>query len=361
MTHIVSKSVRYRISVDCGRPSGCLLRGQGGVDFQNHELVRSPSVILIDMSFVVIKTAFGPHTKILVRHEETGNEISIIPEMGARLNHFQVNLHGDSLDIIDGYTDAHALTANVSSKNALLAPFPNRIADGRYQCNGSEYQLAITEPTLHNAIHGFVYNQSFIIDSHGQTEDFYELTFQSVVAAVEGFPFPFTMVVKYRFGGVWLEVETELVNSGTRSMPAGFGWRPYFRTSGGIGHLRLTLPAVEQLIIDDRLLPTGEKVPYDIFSAAHHIGDTVFDTPFLMIGKEREIQLFDEELGLYITMVMPQIDAPYEYVQLYTSPDCNSIAIEPMTCAPNAFNNKMGLKILAPKESLRSHFTIFVS
>ncbi len=80
-----------------------------------------------------------------------------------------------------------------------------------------------------------------------------------------------------------------------------------------------------------------------------------------MVGKEREIQLFDEELGLYITMVMPQIDAPYEYVQLYTAPDRNSIAIEPMTCEPNAFNNKMGLKILAPKESLRSHFTIFVS
>jgi aldose 1-epimerase len=313
------------------------------------------------MSFTLTKTPFGPYTKVSVRHGETGNEITIIPEMGARLNHFQVNLHGDSLDIIDGYADAHALTQGVLAKGALLAPFPNRVADGHYQFNDHEYQLEINRPHERNAIHGFMSDRVFVLESSHPNEDFYQLILQADCPPEEGYPFPFSMIVKYRFGGVWLEVETELINTGKLTMPAGFGWHPYFKTSGTIANLRLTLPEVERIEVDERLIPTGKKEKFTNFAAAHPIGTTEFDTGFRLIGEGNEVQLFDEMLGLYITMTFPAIDDQYQYLQIYTAPSRESIAIEPMTCAANAFNNGWGLKKLMPKESLRSHFTIIVS
>lgn len=317
--------------------------------------------ILMYMSFTLTKTPFGPYTKVSVRHEETGNEITVIPEMGARLNHFQVNLHGDSIDIIDGYSDAHALSDGSLAKNALLAPFPNRVADGQYHFLGRDFQLDINRPDEDNAIHGFVLNKIFTLESSAEVDDYYELVLQSEIELEAGYPFPFTMVVKYRFGGPWLEVDTELTNTGKTHLPAGFGWHPYFRASDGINHLRLSLSPVEKIEVDDRMIPTGKMEPYDIFSAAHQIGTTEFDTGFHILSPDCEVQLYDEVIGLYITLTFPAVDTQYEYVQVYTPPNRESIAIEPMTCAADAFNNGWGLKKLAPGESLRSHFTILVS
>ncbi len=313
------------------------------------------------MSFIETKTPFGPYTKVSVRHDETGNEITIIPEMGARLNHFQVNLHGDSVDIIDGYTDAHALSDGMVTKNALLAPYPNRVADGRYTFHGQEQQLFINRPREHNAIHGFAFNYPFVLEASGRVDDYYELTLRSVFSGEEGYPFPFAMMVKYRFGGVWLEIETELTNVGKAQLPVGFGWRPQFRTTGTIEHIRMTLPEVEQLEVDGRHIPTGKRQIFTDFSAAHALKEVVFDTSFHLLNGNREVQLFDELLGLYITLVMPEIDTQYEYLQVYTAPDRGSIGLEPMTCAPDAFNNGLGLKKLSPGGSLRSHFSILVS
>jgi len=48
----------------------------------------------------------------------------------------------------------------------------------------------------------------------------------------------------------------------------------------------------------------------------------------------------------------------YNFLQVYTPPHRKSIAIEPMTCAPNAFNNEQGLIILAPFESFSASWGI---
>jgi aldose 1-epimerase len=37
-----------------------------------------------------------------------------------------------------------------------LMPWPNRLADGRYNFEGTDHQLALTEPAKHNAIHGLL-------------------------------------------------------------------------------------------------------------------------------------------------------------------------------------------------------------
>ena len=38
----------------------------------------------------------------------------------------------------------------------ILAPWPNRIRDGRYTFDGEPIPAVLTEPARHNAIHGLV-------------------------------------------------------------------------------------------------------------------------------------------------------------------------------------------------------------
>ena len=49
------------------------------------------------------------------------------------------------------------------------------------------------------------------------------------------------------------------------------------------------------------------------------------------------------------------------YLQLYTPVDRNSIAIEPMSCIANAFNNGIGLKELGPGRQFNWEITIRIS
>ena len=51
----------------------------------------------------------------------------------------------------------------------VLAPWPNRIRDGRFDFDGIEHQLEITEPKLHNASHGLVRKREWRLDSHEPT------------------------------------------------------------------------------------------------------------------------------------------------------------------------------------------------
>jgi len=311
------------------------------------------------MAFTENREPFGEYSKLSIKHNESSNEIEIIPEMGARLNHFQVNMHGESIDIIDGYSDSVALAEESRSKSSFLAPYPNRVADGQYEFSGKSYQLDINKPSENNSIHGFVSDQEFEVISSEIVDDYYEVVLHSVSEGAPGYPFPFSVVITYRFGGVWLQVETELTNIGDCKIPAGFGWHPYFKIGESIDRLRLSLPKVEKIEVDERLIPIGEKIEYSNFSALSQIGDIELDTGFHMLGTQKEVQLFDESHGVYVTISM--VGEGYDYVQLYIPPCRESIAIEPMTCAANAFNNGWGLKTLKKDESLKASFTIVAS
>lgn len=313
------------------------------------------------MAFTYDQEPFGSCSLHVVTHEETKNQIAIIPEFGARLNSFKVHVHGETLNIIDGYPDSRSTAGEPLSKGSLLAPFPNRVADGKYAYRGEAYQLPINKEDEHNAIHGFMSTAPFALVSSQAVDDYYELSFKTVSEGCEGYPFSFALTVTYRFSGVWLEVDTELTNTGQTSIPAGFGWHPYFKTGSRIDSLVMQLPTVEKIEVDDRLIPTGKRKKYEDFSQQTHIRETELDTGFHFLDAEREVQLVDESLGLQITLSMLGEDNSYEYLQVYTPEGREAIALEPMTCAADAFNNGMGLRKLPADKSLRAKFTILVS
>ena len=79
----------------------------------------------------------------------SGDHEAVIVEVGGGLREYRVA----GVEVLDGYADNEMSPA---SHGQILAPWPNRIRDGRYTFAGESYQLFLSEPARHNAIHGLV-------------------------------------------------------------------------------------------------------------------------------------------------------------------------------------------------------------
>lgn len=144
------------------------------------------------MNFVKTYDTFGLYTKLTITNSN-GISFTVIPEMGARLNNFVVESKEGLLDIIDGYTSEEQLANEYYSKGSLLAPFPNRIADGLYEFEGRIYNLLINKLDENNAIHGFISNKAFSIVRSEAVLDGYELELEYTSKQEKGYPFLFAV------------------------------------------------------------------------------------------------------------------------------------------------------------------------
>lgn len=307
------------------------------------------------MQFTLRHEEFGPYT-IIVVESSNGVSFGVIPEMGARLNSFVVPLKDGTLNIIDGYTSVEQLTVEYYAKSSLLAPFPNRIADGAYEFEGNKYKLPINKLEENNAIHGFISNKPFSLKRSGLVENSYELEFGYDSSPTEGYPFAFTIKVVYKLSNSGaLKIRTEIINTSDKKMPVGIGWHPYFTTGERIEDVELRLPPVKQLEVDTRLIPTGRMFEMIEWSESKRLEKAEFDTGFQFTTEDKTICLrdFSKNFEIKITCL-----TGYDYVQIFTPPWRTAIAIEPMTCATDAYNNKLGLKTLKSDEKLLSEFEI---
>jgi len=278
----------------------------------------------------------------------------ILPEHAGSINRLSVLREGQMVDIVDGYVSEEELIANEGSKSSFLAPFPNRTRDGKFTFNEREYQFPINKPKENNAIHGFLQKKKFTVTTSSQEE--IGLSYQ-YNGEKDYFPFPFSVAIKYQIDGDELTCVTEIKNIGAEEMPFGFGWHPYFKIGETIDKLMLRIPSCGQIEVDDRLLPIERISNYSSFQDVQPIGATSFDTGFVVSDTERETVLFNKKFGLQITVKNGE---GFDYLQIYTPPDRKTIAIEPMTCAADALNTKMGLKVLAPNESFSAIYSIKV-
>lgn len=296
-----------------------------------------------------------------------GDARVVVTEVGAGLREYQV---GDR-HILDGYPpDAMASRG----RGQLLAPWPNRIADGRYAFAGSTYQLALNEVALRNATHGLVRWSAWQLEQ--STPDAVRASF--VLRAQSGYPFTIAFTADYRLAGDGLTMTFTATNVGAGPAPVGLGVHPYFAVAGLGGgaevadEVTLTVPAATRLLTDDRLIPTG-TAPVDAhpvdggpagttvgsfdFRRARPIGELVLDTCYTDLahdpdGRARAVLAVPGGDALTVWM-----DEAWGYLQVFTADTLGpaqrrrSIAVEPLTCPANAFNSGAGLRTLAPAES----------
>ena len=237
-----------------------------------------------------------------------------------------------------------------------LLPWPNRIRDGRYSFAGVDYQLPINEVERGNAIHGLVRWNAWQPREHTGER----LLMQHRLHPEQGYPFDLDLTIEYSLSEDGLTVTMTAVNLGAGPCPFGAGAHPYLRVGGEvIDSATLQLPAESRLEADERAIPVGrssvEGSQFD-FLAPREIGSTALDTGYadLRRGPDgRAGAVLSAPGGPSLTL---WADESYPYLMVFTGDPLEparrrrGLAIEPMTCPPNAFQTGEALLVLRPGE-----------
>lgn len=312
-----------------------------------------------EFRFNIFRENFEPHTAYNLVDNNSGELVSILPFMGGAVNKLLLKKDNELIDIIDGYDSILELreTLHSSFKGSNLFPFPNRIANASYVFNNEEYRLPVNSPHENNAIHGLVYDKEFDVLQMESGESGCCLVLGYVSSDhLPGYPFRFSLQQRYRLseeGG--FECTTTIENLSDCSIPLGHGWHPYFKIGARkINDLFFQFQATALLEVDQESIPTGKIVKYQTFNQCEQIENTLLDNCFQLDTSRQyaEISLSDKSRDIQVNIWIETGQKKYNYLQVYTPPTRDSIAIEPMTCAPDAFNNGEGLILLSPAECL---------
>jgi aldose 1-epimerase len=261
----------------------------------------------------------------------SGDHHVVITEVGATLRSYQVA----GRDVVRGFAADEVVHGGLGQQ---LLPWPNRIRDGRYAFEGGTQQLALTEPDRHNAIHGLVRHVPWTLVEH--TADRVEQTVR--VYPQPGWPGIVEATLRHSVSADGLLVEVAVTNIGDGPVPFGYAAHPYLTVGEQtVDEVSLTLPAGRYLEVDDRLLPVELRpvigTSYDLRSG-DPLGEVNLDTAFTDLAGEDGRWVVRLELGDRWAELWAE--AKFGWLQVYTGADRRdlSIAVEPMTCGPDAFN-----------------------
>ncbi|WP_241153933.1 aldose 1-epimerase family protein [Nocardioides pantholopis] len=242
-------------------------------------------------------------------------------------------------------------------RGAILAPWPNRVADGRYRFEGAEHQLHLSEPERANALHGLVCWARFAVVE--QTEA--AVTVRHDLVPQPGYPFALRLTVRHELGDDGLTTTVTARNDGRRAAPYGVAPHPYLVAGPGrLDAWTLRLPTTTMLeVTPDRLLPTGrtdvEGTQRD-FRSARTIGTTELDHAFTGLRADADgrarVQLHDDS-GRGAECTWDPAVLPWLQVHTGDLPEepentRRGLAVEPMSCPPDAFRSGEDLVTLAP-------------
>jgi aldose 1-epimerase len=293
---------------------------------------------------------------------EAGSYQATVTELGAGLR--ELSFGGQPL--LDGYQADEMPPAGAGE---VLAPWPNRIDHGRYTFGGAEYFLALTEPAQSNAIHGLTRWTGWTAVQH----DASAVRLRSAPHAYQGYPFSVEIEAEYRLDpDDGLQVTISARNQGSRAAPYGTGCHPYLTArTPSVDECELVLPVSSWLPLDDRGIPSGPPEPvegtdYD-FRQPRKIGTTRLDHAFTGLTRDGSGRAWawltagsGDRVGLWA-------GEGYRWLQVFTAdplgPDRRrqAVAIEPMTCPPNAFVTGDDLLVLDPGQAVTHSWGIQAS
>ena len=237
------------------------------------------------------------------------------------------------------------------ASGSTLVPWPNRLRGGRYSFDGATLQLPLTEPALGNAIHGLGRWVRWTAVRHEPSL----VTLGLDIVPQTGWPFEVRVEVTYALDSEHGLVVTALArNLGRSRAPFGAGFHPYLATHGArLRDTTVGLPAAERLLLDDGKVPVGNRsvagTSYDL-RRARRLGELRMDDAFTVlqtVGGRGTAEVRTRAGGSRLWF-----DETFRYLQVYTVDEladgAPGVAIEPMTCAPDAFNSGDGLIVLDP-------------
>lgn len=278
--------------------------------------------------------------------------VVVAPARGGSLLSIGVKRDGAWLD----------LTPDPGSRGVswLMLPYSNRIRHGRFVFEGREHRLASGK---NHAIHGDVRNRPWKVVE--QTPSSVVLTFESADVADFNWPWPIRATVGITLTGDRLEQTLRLENRGDTTMPAGFGWHPYYRRWLSRDGEPLWLGFRARFVHPDNDsdgLPDGppEALPDDLdFSRPRDLGKRRIDACFAGFDGRATIQWPESGVTLEYAC-SPNVT----HLVCFAPEDRPVLAVEPAANANDGVNRlaagegDSGVIPLPAGESLDASFTI---
>ncbi|SDT34726.1 aldose 1-epimerase family protein [Microlunatus soli] len=286
----------------------------------------------------------------------SGSYRAVITEVGATLRLLQV----DGKNILAGFAEGDRISGGHGQQ---LLPWPNRIRDGRYSFGGQEQQLALSEPERHNAIHGLVRWLPWNVVEH--TAD--TVVQQVTLHPQQGWDTTLLCTITHQLSDRGLTVTVAARNVGDVAAPFGYAAHPYFTLGeSAVDQVEISAPASSYLEVDDRLLPVAVRpvdgLDEDLRTAAP-LAARDFDTAFTALATDGD-QPWRVRLALGERETFIWGDEKHRWIQIYTGAGKRDlgIAVEPMTCGPDAFNTDLtsdGLIVLEPGDQYEGTWGVY--
>jgi aldose 1-epimerase len=287
-----------------------------------------------------------------------GDQRAIVVEVGGGLRAYSAGDWG----VLDGFREDEMAGAG---RGQPLLPWPNRLRDGRYRFAGRDLQLALTEPARNNAIHGLVRWANWFVAERSDRH----AVMEHLLHPHPGYPFTLRLSLRYALAPDGLTVTIGAVNEGGEPCPFGAGMHPYVSVgTETLDDAELLVPAARRLISDDRGIPVGSEPVAGTdcdFRVGRRIGDTRLDTDYAGLDRDADgrarVWLASPESGRRVAVWQ---DERFDHLMVFTGDTLpedrrrRSIAVEPMSCPPNAFASGDGLLVLEPGEAFSGSWGI---
>lgn len=311
--------------------------------------------------FEVVASPLGRFDCHRLINKNTLEYLEVLTSFGAGINDLMVlNGKNSLISMIDGYRSESEIaeTHHSKFKGSKLSPFPNRVKAGEYNFGGTTYQLPINEVGGNNNLHAFLHNRRFQVEEikNGDTQAELVLSYD-YRGEEQGYPFFYKLELVYVFGNQGVSIRTNITNTDNKTIPIGDGWHPYFHFENGIKDVEMKFGPAKRLSSNMGNV-LGDTHGYE---SGLTLDDVEIDDCFEISDetlKLYEITLRDKTNGISVNLSQENGANKYKYFQIYTPPSRKQIALEPVTCPPNALNTGEGLIELQKNQNIQMSFGI---
>ncbi len=299
------------------------------------------------------ESQFGKYSTLILEDNSSGKNLEICLR-GATLLNYLVTIKNKTINIIDGYRTPEELEEQAGARSCIMAPYSNRIEDGRYNWNGKIHQLVNAVNPDKDVIHGLARVIDFKIKNITADDDKAELilyTDEIRKDSFPGYPFNIDLYVRFTLKDKILDCEIAGKNVDSIPIPFGCGWHPYFKLGeDGVDNLFLELPANKIILINDKYVPLRGETAYSNlndhkeidFRSSKQLGKKIVNVCYTDIIADKDgitrTNLTDQDKGIKLS-VYQKGGVTYAFTadNVKYRPR-KSIAIEPVQFMTDAFN-----------------------
>jgi aldose 1-epimerase len=248
-----------------------------------------------------------------------------------------LELNLDGMQLISAKNVIDTLTIFMGT---VLAPWPNRLRDGRYELAGEQFEFAELDDQ-NNLNHGLSSKVDFKVLKHQGNQ----LVLGHRFGSDMGYPFDVELEVTYRLGSDSLEVTAVAQNNELEPVPFALGFHPYFLAGDD---LELSGDFTGHILTDERMLPSGSEKVSGLKFTGGQIDDCFFGAPTATL--QSSVGRVELELGENMNYFM--------FYRPGHEVGESLLAIEPMSDPANVFTDDIESVLIPPGDKKVFSFAI---